>query len=173
MTDTNDFDFDDYEVTVDMQADHIKMTHTIGGVPLTLIYDGTSQEIYCRHDYTSHELNNLYPHLDDRAICSIASVFVDLRYYGHDFYSGDFEARLQRWLEEYVFIYPCRDNYHMDRYLLEKETKTLFRDLSDVRLHKCRESEKFTPLTWATPEQIKELYDHYEQCGSYKKTNEQ
>lgn len=168
----NDFDFGDDEVTVNLEADHIAMTHTIGSVPLTLVYDGTSQEIYLRHDYSNEELSNLYPHLDSRAICSIASVFIDLHYYGHDFYSGDFEAILKEWLEEYVFIYPRRDNYQLDQYLLEKETKTLFRNLSHFRLDKCRESEQFTPLIWATPDQIKKQYDHLVRCGYFQSSEE-
>ena len=170
----DDFDFGNGvgdKVTVDMQADYIEMSHKIGSEILTLIYDGRSEEIHLRHVYTSQEFTSLYPHLDGRAICSIASVFIDLRYYGYDFYSGDFEATLKRWLEEYVFLYPIRDNYHMAQYLLEKETKALFRDLSNFRLPKCsfeRDEHKFTPLTWASPEEIKKLYDRYKSNGHYE-----
>lgn len=179
MTEKTEDDFDDFdfgngiedEVTVNMQDTYIEMHHKMGSETLTLIYDGRSEEIHLSHHYTQQKFISLYPHLDGRAICSIASVFIDLRYYGYDFYSGDFEATLKRWLEEYVFLYPIRDNYHMVQYLLEKETKALFRDLSNFRLPKSsleRDEHKFTPLTWASPEEIKKLYDRHKSYGHYE-----
>lgn len=163
--DNDDFDFSDeglafkHIVTVNMQADYIEMSHEFSTGTLTLVYNGISEEIYLRHNYTASELDTLYPHLDNRTICSIASVFKDLRYFGFDFYSGSFAERLEEWLEDYVFFYPRNRNHAMDQHLIERETTSLFRDLSRTRLHKCGETEKFTPLIWASTEQIKELYE--------------
>ncbi|WP_410963681.1 hypothetical protein, partial [Salmonella sp. SAL4455] len=53
--------------------------------------------------YESSVFATTYPQLDARVLSAIASVFVDLRYYGHDFYSGDFKAALRNWLERFVF----------------------------------------------------------------------
>lgn len=168
-----DHDLDIDEIEVDMQDNFIEMHHRIGDKTINLRYCGRSQEITIFSEYTQDEFATIYPQIDTRVISLITSVFIDLRYYGHDFYSGDFEATLKNWLGHYVFNRYQRKNVELVKYLIEKETKNLLRDLSNTRLDKCWNNDQFTPLIWASAEQIKKLYDHHEHWGAYKENKEQ
>ncbi|MCS3417138.1 hypothetical protein M2399_002592 [Pseudomonas sp. BIGb0450] len=172
VADEKDFDFDfDEEVSVNMEDTYIEMHHRIGDKTINLRYCGRTEEITCYSWYTQEEFAAVYPQIDTRVISSIASVFIELRYYGHDFHSGDFQAILKNWLEEYVFNNIQRTNVEMTKYLIEKETKSLFDELSKIRMYKCNEPhelQQFTPIRWATPEQIKKHYDHLVRCGHFK-----
>lgn len=160
-------------VKVNMEDNFIEIHHTIDGKTLTLRYCGRLEGITLLGGYTADTFAVTYPQIDARVISAIASVFVDLRYYGHDFYSGDFEAALKYWLERFVFNDFERKDVDLVKYIIEKETKSLLRDLSKTRLHKCWNNDQFTPLIWASPEQIKKQYDHYLHFGRYDKHEEQ
>lgn len=183
--DNKDDDFDDFDfgnditsnfeeileaeiLSVSAEDTYIEIDHNMGGKTLRLRYYGQFEEINWFYDNADFPKD--YPQLDERVLSSISAVFMDLRYYGHDFYCGDFQAILKDWLEEYVFN-PCElKSVEMVKYVIEKETATLFRDLSNTRLHKCsleREEHKFTPLTWATADEVARLYHHFKKCGRY------
>lgn len=169
---SSEFDFED-TVEVNMEDTHIEIFHKLGGNTLTLKYDGRYEQIFV--SYTNkenveimHDFEKDYPQLDKRVISSIASVFIKLRYFGHDFYSGDFQDRLKDWFEWNVFYIGLRNNIDIMKYRIEEKSKELFDHLSEIRLLKCWNNDQFTPLIWASPEQIKKLYDHYKHCGEYK-----
>ncbi|EPA94946.1 hypothetical protein [Pseudomonas sp. G5(2012)] len=167
---SGDFDFgNDAEIlSVSAEDTYIEIDHNMGGKTLRLRYYGQFEEI--NWFYVNADFHKDYPQLDERVLSSISAVFMDLRYYGHDFYCGDFQGVLKDWLEKYVFNPFELKSVEMVKYVIEKETATLFRDLSNTRLHKCRlerEDHKFTPLKWATADEVERLYHHFKKCGRY------
>ncbi len=193
MKDEKEFEFDDEpdsqlddldfgmkmpEVTVNMESTYIEMIHTLGGNILSLTYHGDIEDIIVMYSkecarfdmYT--EFRRDFPQLDSRVLAAINYVFIELRYYGYDFYSGDFSAALQRWLANYVFDIRTYADVEKTKYVIEKETQALLVELSNTRLHKSsseREDHKYTPLTWASPNEIERHYRRYKESGYYDK----
>jgi hypothetical protein len=184
MKDEKEFEFDDEpseqldcfdfeKIKIDMEDNYIEIHCIASDGIITLHYCGRLEKITISGSYEPNAFATTYPQLDARVLSAIASVFVDLRYYGHDFYSGDFTAALRNWLERFVFNEFYRKDVDFVKYIIEKETKSLLRDLSKTRLHKCWDNDQFTPLIWASPEQIKKQYERHLHFGRYEKHEEQ